>query len=145
MRAVLLVVTLPVLFAQQGAQVSSKDLWADLRAKNPPDLELSVRLTASHPYHRGELIPVEANVLGMASNPREAPAQEYWQFGGFLLDPALDCGSLQKPCLALNGPFGGNRPEMGIGQRMGPTSFLLNSHIPLLQPGRYRARPKKTR
>jgi hypothetical protein len=134
MRAVLLVVSLPVLFAQPGAQVSSTDPWTDLRAKNPPDLELSLRLTASHPYHRGELIPVEAKVPGMASE-----GQEYWQFGGFLLDPVVDCGSLQKPCFGHYGPFNGNRPEMGIGQRMGPTKLLLNSFIPLLQPGHYRA------
>jgi hypothetical protein len=138
-RAVLIVVSFPALSAQPGAQVSNKDSWADLRAKNPPGLELSLRLTAQHPYHRGELIPVEATAQSMASNPGQAPVQEIWQFSGFLLDPAVDCGSLQRPCLGHYGPFGGNRPEMGIGQRTGPTSLILNSFLPLLQPGRYRA------
>ena len=138
-RAVLIVVSLPALFAQPSAQVSNKDPWADLRAKNPPGLELSLRLTAQHPYHRGELIPVEATAHSMASNPGQAPVQEIWQFSGFLLDPAVDCGSLQKPCFGHYGPFSGNRPEMGIGQRTGPTSLFLNGFLPLLQPGRYRA------
>jgi hypothetical protein len=138
-RAVLIVVSLRALLAQPGAQVSSKEPWADLRAKNPPGLELSLRLTAPHPYHRGELIPVEATAHSMASNPGPAPVQEIWLFSGFLLDPPVDCGSLQKPCFGHYGPFSGNRPEMGIGQRTGPTSLFLNGFIPLLQPGHYRA------
>jgi hypothetical protein len=139
MRAVLLIVSLPALLAQPAVQVSGNDPWADLRAKNPPGLEFSLRLTTSHPYHSGELIPVEANVPGMASNPGQTPAQEFWQFGGFLLDPAVDCGSLQKPCFGHSGPFNANRLEMGIGQRIGPTILLLNGFIPLLRPNHYRA------
>jgi hypothetical protein len=140
MRSVLLVVLLPALFAQPA------DLWADLRAKNPPGFELSLRLTAPHPFHRGELIPVVANVPGMAPGPGQAPADEFWQFSGFLLDPAVDCGTLQKPCSGLGGRnFGGLNfgglydPASGIGQRMGPASLFLNRYIPLLPPGHYRA------
>jgi hypothetical protein len=139
MRAFLLVVLVPTLFAQVSGNDPGNNPWADLRARNPPGLELSLRLTAPQPYHSEELIPVEVNFSGMATNPDQTPTEEMWRFGGFLLDPAVDCGSLQKSCFRLGGTNFGNDTAMVIGQRPGPTSLILNRYMPALRPGHYRA------
>ncbi len=135
MRAILLVAFVPVLCAQPP----TKDRWAELRAKNPAGFQASLQLTAPHPFHLSELIQTQVNLEDIAPGSRQGPVPEKWQFGGFLLSPQVECGSLQKPCLLLgNGPFVAHLPGMDISQR-GPTSLILNDYIPLLQPGRYSA------
>jgi hypothetical protein len=130
--------TTALLAAQPGA-----DPWSGLRSKNPPGLELSLRLLDPHEYRQGELIRMEAKGLG---GPLMPSPQEFWQFAGFLLDPPAACGSLQKPCFtAGGGPTGGgiqfDRTDLMSSFRpgTGPLNFALNSYVPPLPSGHYRA------
>src|SRR5947209_6396330 len=91
----------PLLFAQGG-----RAPWDELRSKNPPGIAISLRLINPHPFHQGELIAAELN-LPDYSPVRTPPLAEHWQFGGLLLDPPLDCGTVAKPCfLGAGGPGG---------------------------------------
>lgn len=135
MRALLLVGLAPALFAQSRPVNSVRDPWTELRASNPSGFEPSLQLTTPRPFHSGEVIRVDAVVPG--SNP--PPAPERWQFGGFLLDPPLECGEVQKPCFGFGGLMNGNEPAMQIGDRSGPSRLTLNRYVPLLPPGHYHA------
>src|ERR1700683_1511778 len=107
---------LPALFAQ----VSGADPWDNLRAQNPSGLELSLRLTSTpHAYHSGELIPIEVNP---PAHPAVTRSDEIWPSGGFLLDPAMDCGSLQKPCFGPGGIATGGL----FAPQSGPEESILN-------------------
>ena len=90
-----------VLCAQGGI-----DPWSALRSSNPTGLSIELRLNNPHAFHQGELISAELNlptfVPGGAS-----PASEQWQFAGILLDPAVNCGTVARPCFAAE-PAGCN-------------------------------------
>lgn len=96
--------SVPAAVAQQSADA----IWNDLRAKNPPGIDLSLRLIDPHSYREGELIRAEMRLPG-SREPTPQPPPEIWQFAGVLLDPPADCGSLASPCLypmLLQGHFG---------------------------------------
>src|SRR5450756_681136 len=71
--------------------------WSELRAKNPPGIELTLRLAEPHSYRAGELIRAQIRFSGWRPAPAQRP-RELWQFAGFLLDPAGNCGTLASPC-----------------------------------------------
>ena len=124
----------PAVVAQRNAGA----IWNDLRAKNPPGIELSLRLIDPHGYREGELIRAEIKLPGGSLAPTPHAPQETWQFAGLLLDPPANCGSLASPCLYsmpqghfITGNFGlfnGN-----------PFAVSLNNYLPQLRPARYRA------
>jgi hypothetical protein len=112
--------------------------WSELRAKNPPRIDLTLRLAQPHSYRAGELIRAQI----MFSGPIPAPPQrlrELWQFAGLLLDPAGNCGTLASPCfqpMALG--FDKTDPVYGLGRTSEPLPVSLNNYLPALRPGRYR-------
>ena len=112
--------------------------WGGLQSKNPPGIELSLRLTEPHSYREGELIRAEIRFPGRSPMPAQPP-RETWQFAGFLLDPARSCGSVPSPCFSsmLLG-FDQSEPMVRIEWTSGPLAVSLNNYLPRLQPGRYR-------
>ena len=137
MRIVLLwLCCVPVAVAQQDLGPS----WSDLEAKNPPGIELSLRLVEPHSYLESESIRAEIRLPGRSPAPAQQPPREQWQFAGFLLDPAVDCGSLARPCFASM-ILGFDQGELigQIGAPFGPQAVFLNNYLPRLGPGRYRA------
>src|ERR1035437_1018710 len=84
---------LPAALAQTGA-----DPWSGLRAKNPPGVEVSLRLLREGSYRERELIRAEVHYPGQGVPPAQRPPAEMWQSDGFLLDPAGTCGTLASPC-----------------------------------------------
>jgi hypothetical protein len=122
------------------AQPSPGPVWSDLRAKNPPGLELSLRLTEPHSYREGELIRAQIAFPGRMFAPSQPPPQEHWQFAGFLLDPAGDCGSLASPCHEpMTMGFGNTDPTQRLGETSEPIAVSLNNYLPGMPPGRCRA------
>src|ERR1035437_53744 len=121
---------LPAAFAQPGA-----DPWSGLRAKNPPGVEVSLRLLREGSYRQGELIRAEARYPGPGV-PAQRPPAEMWQSAGILLDPAAVCGTLASSCYPSAGVGGG----IANGPGSYPPSPLLslNGYFPSLHPGRYR-------
>ena len=120
------------------AQRNAGAIWNDLRAKNPPGIELSLRLIDPHSYREGELIRAEIKLPGGSLAPTPHPPPEMWQFAGLLLDPPANCGSLASPCL-YSMPQGhfitGN-----IGLLNGnPFAVSLNNYFPQLRPAHYSA------
>ena len=114
--------------------------WSDLEAKNPPGIELSLRLVEPHSYLESESIRAEIRLPGRSPAPAQQPPREQWQFAGFLLDPAGDCGSLARPCFASM-ILGFDQGELigQIGAPFGPQAVFLNNYLPRLGPGHYRA------
>jgi hypothetical protein len=127
----------PVALAQPNAGPG----WSDLEAKNPPGLEFSLRLVESHSYRESESIRAEIRLPGRSLAPAQQPPPEQWQFAGFLLDPAGDCGSLASPCFSSTMMilgFDQSEPTLRMGQTSGPLQVTLNNYLPRLRPGRYR-------
>ena len=122
------------------AQQSAGAIWDDLRAKNPPGIELSLRLTDPHSYREGELIRAEMRLPGGSLAPIPHPPPETWQFAGLLLDPPANCGSLASPCVYAT-PQGTTfgRGMFGFGSAAHPFVVSLNNYLPQLRPGLYRA------
>jgi hypothetical protein len=108
--------------------------WSGIR--NPPGVDVSLRLPDPHPYRQGEVIRAQMKLPGWT--PGQPPPAEQWQFVGLLLDPAVGCGSVAKPCF-LDG--GGNRAISRIINGPGgqPEHSFLNQWLPRLPPGHYRA------
>src|ERR1700720_4107021 len=79
------------------AQPAGDSLWSDLLSKNPPGLDFQLRLIDPHVYRQGELIQGEENLPRQFSGG-QPPQPEQWQFGGFLLDPQMACGSVRMAC-----------------------------------------------
>ncbi|MGB7759847.1 MAG: hypothetical protein WBL61_08465 [Bryobacteraceae bacterium] len=127
--------SLPAAVAQQGAGA----IWDDLRAKNPPGIELSLRLIDPHAYRENELIRAEMKLPAEGREPTAHPPREMWQFAGFLLDPPANCGSLDAPCVYWmpQGRFG--RVSSGFVNPASPRPIALNDYFHRLRPGRYRA------
>src|SRR4051794_20109173 len=132
MRLLMVLWLAPLLYGQSGAP------WTDIRAKNPPDVKIMLRLLDSHAFREGELIRAEMSVPEHRPMQGPPPA-EHWQFGGLLLDPAADCGTVAKPCFV--GAPGGmdfsglmNGPQGVSDQRQ----LALNAYLPALAPGKYR-------
>src|ERR1039458_9908486 len=75
--------------AQPGA-----DPWSALRAKNPPGIEVLLRLLREGSYRQGELIRAEVSDPGPGVPPPQPLPPEIWSFYGFLFDPAGNCGTL---------------------------------------------------
>jgi hypothetical protein len=114
--------------------------WSDLEAKNPPGMELSLRLVEPRSYRESESIRAEIRLPGRSPAPAQQPPPEQWQFAGFLLDPAGDCGSLARPCFAsMILGFDQSEPTLRMGPASGPLAVSLNNYLPRLGPGRYRA------
>jgi hypothetical protein len=129
---VFVVSCMPYALAQPAA-------WNELRSKNPPGIEVSLRLTEARPYAEGEL--VQASVaFPVRPAPPGQPAKETWQFTGLLVDPAGACGSVAKPCFPSM-PLGFNKqePTLRIGSTSEPVAVSLNNYLPQMRPGRYRA------
>jgi hypothetical protein len=78
--------------AQPGA-----DPWSELRAKNPPGIEVSLRLLREGSYREGKLIRAEVHYPGRSVPPPQGPPVELWTPNGFLLDPAATCGTWRRP------------------------------------------------
>ncbi len=122
---------LPAALAQTGA-----DPWSELRAKNPPGIEVSLRLLREGSYREGELIRAEVRFPGRLVPPPQGPPAELWTPNGFLLDPAAICGTPASPCFPsvpggmVNGDFGGLMSNSPL--------VSLNGYLPALRPGRYR-------
>src|ERR1035441_11086055 len=93
---------LPAAVAQPGA-----DPWSELRAKNPPGIEVSLRLLRGGSYREGELIRAEVHYPGHSVPQPQGPPAELWTPKGFLLDPAATCGTLASPCFPFFGNGGG--------------------------------------
>ena len=134
--SLVVVLFVPALEAQPGGD----PLWSDLRSKNPPGLDFRLRLIEPHVYRQGELIQGEENF------PRQFPGgqpppPEQWQSAGFLFDPQMDCGSLRTPCYMRGSSrdFDKSDPMLRFGTRSEPLVFVLNTYIPRLPPGHYRA------
>jgi hypothetical protein len=121
---------LPAAVAQPGA-----DPWSGLRAKNPPGIEVSLRLLREGGYREGELIRAEVHYPGRSVPPPQGPPADLWTPNGFLLDPAAACGTLASPCFPFFGVGGGISTSGLI-----PNSPLisLNGHLRTPKPGRYR-------
>ena len=114
--------------------------WGDLQSKNPPGIDLSLRLTEPHSYGEGELIPAEIRFPGRSPAPVQQPPRETWQFAGFLLDPAGSCGSVASPCFpSMILGFDQSEPTLRLGETSDPVVVSLNNYLPRLRPGRYRA------
>ena len=113
--------------------------WRDLEAKNPPGIELSLRLVEPHSYRESELIRAEIRFPGRSFALAQQPPREQWQFDGFLLDPAGDCGSPARPCFAsMILGFDQSEPTLRLGQASGPMAVSLNNYLPWLRPRHYR-------
>src|ERR1017187_5871324 len=121
---------LPAAVAQPGA-----DPWSGLRAKNPPGIEVSLRLLREGGYREGELIRAEVHYPGRSVPPPQGPPADLWTPNGFLLAPAAACGTLASPCFPFFGVGGGISTSGLI-----PNSPLisLNGHLRTPKPGRYR-------
>jgi hypothetical protein len=127
--------SLPAAVAQQSAGA----IWRDLRAKNPPGIDLSLRLIDPHSYREGELVRAEMRLPG-SLDPTPHPPPEIWQFAGLLLDPPANCGSLASPCV-YSTPQGTTfgRGMFGFGNAANPFAVSLNNYLPQLRPAHYRA------
>jgi hypothetical protein len=124
---------LPAALAQPGA-----DPWSGLRAKNPPGIEVSLRLLREGSYREGELIRAEVHYPGESVPPPQGPPAELWTQSGFLLDPSSACGTLASPCF-WSVPMGGDMINGNFGGLRGDSPLIsLNGHLPSLRPGRYR-------
>src|SRR5664279_1429940 len=121
---------LPVTVAQPGA-----DPWSELRAKNPPGIEVSLRLLREGSYREGELIRAEVHYPGRNVPPPQGPPVELWTPNGFLLDPAAACGTLASPCFPFFGVGGGISSS---GLQPNSPMVSLNGHLRSPKPGRYR-------
>jgi len=126
---------LPAVFAQQ-----SPDPWTGLRAKNPPGVEVSLRLLREGSYREDELIRAEVTDPGPGVPPPQPLPPEIWSFYGFLFDPAGNCGTLASPCFP-SAPMGGGMMMNGDFSGLLPRSpvISLNAWLPAMRPGRYRA------
>ena len=134
MRALVLV------FAACMVPAAGAQPWSGLRSKNPPGVEVSLRLIDPHGYRQGEVIRVEMKWPGWVPGP--APPAEQWQFAGLLLEPEQGCGSVAKPCFLDSGL--NNRDFSRIINGLnGPVTehndTVLNRWLPPLAPGHYRA------
>ncbi len=125
---------LPAAFAQTGA-----DPWSALRAKNPPGVEVFLRLLREGSYREGELIRAEGSYPDPGIPPPQPLPPEIWTSNGFLFDPAGNCGTLASPCfpsapmgggIMMNGDFSGLLPRSPV--------ISLNAWLPAMRPGRYR-------
>jgi hypothetical protein len=116
--------------AQPGA-----DPWSELRAKNPPGIEVSLRLLREGSYREGELIRAEVHYPGRNVPPPQGPPVELWTPNGFLLDPAAACGTLASPCFPFFGVGGGISSS---GLQPNSPMVSLNGHLRTPKPGRYR-------
>src|SRR5579862_3493623 len=123
-----------VVVSSLGAQPAGDSLWSDLRSKNPPGLDFQLRLIDPHVYRQGELIQGEGNFPGQGFAAGQPLPQEQWQFGGFLLDPQTACGSVRMPCYGL-----AEQIRTGLRDPLAPVVFALNTYLPRLSPGHYRA------
>jgi hypothetical protein len=124
---------LPAAIAQTGA-----DPWSQLRAKNPPGIEVSLRLLREGSYREGELIRAEVHFPGQRVPTPKGPTVDLWTPNGFLLDPAAACGTLASPCF-WSAPAGGGMMSVETGGLRGNSPLIsLNGHLPSLRPGRYR-------
>ena len=122
------------------AQQSEPPAWSELQAKNPQGIELSLRLAEPHSYRAGELIRAEIRFPGRSFAPAQQPPRERWQFAGFLLDPAGNCGSLASPCFqSTTLGFDKTDPMLRLGDTSDPLAVSLNNYLPALRPARYRA------
>src|SRR5674476_760533 len=126
MRGLIFLMCLPAAIAQPSA-----DPWSGLRAKNPPGVEVSLRLLREGTYREGELIRAEVHYPG-PSAPAQRPPAELWTPNGFLLDPAAVCGTLASPCFPSFGVGGGlvNGPGSGSASPL----VSLNSYLHALRP-----------
>jgi hypothetical protein len=122
---------LPAALAQQSA-----DPWSDLRAKNPPGIEISLLLLRHGSYREGELIRAEVHYSGPGA-PAPRPPAELWTPNGFLLDPAAACGTLASPCFP-SAPTGGGIEMSGLFSPQATPVISLNAYLPPLRPGHYR-------
>jgi hypothetical protein len=122
------------------AQRSENPAWSELRVKNPPGIEFSLRLAEPHSYRAGELIRAQIRFSGWSPAPAQRP-RELWQFAGFLLDPIENCGTLASPCYqptSMAQGFDKTDPTHRLGGTSEPLAVSLNNYLPALRPARYR-------
>ncbi len=105
---------------------------AGAQSGNPQGSALTMRLPAGASYHEGELIPFTFTFR---------PGSGHFSFAGFLVDPALDCGSLARPCHITDmRTFSKSDPMLLLNFTAEPIErgSDLNVYVPRLKPGRYR-------
>lgn len=94
-------------------------------------VELGLRLIDPHLYRERELVRVELTGTGWGTRSE-------WQFHGFVVDPARECGTQEKPCFP---PVMGLSPgEIGISDPSARRIVAVNHYVPRLTPGRYKVR-----
>jgi hypothetical protein len=98
--------------------------WQTLQAGNPAGAAITLRIAGTQ-FHQGEPVPFSVDL------PKTPPSPDrIYQFGGFLLDPAAECGSLQRPCFEL-------APRNGPGSYSPVLHGELNGYVRSLKPGAY--------
>src|ERR1035438_7528599 len=127
-----------LLFLPAAVAQPSADPWRELRAKNPPGIEVSLRLLREGSYREAELIRAEVHYPDQSVPQPQGPSAELWTANGFLLAPSAACGTLASPCF-WSAPAGGGMMDVESGGLRGDSPLIsLNSHLPSLRPGRYR-------
>jgi hypothetical protein len=140
MRLLPLPAVLCVAFVPAVSQQTAPPPWSELKTRNPPGLEILLQLIEPHRYREGELIRAQILFPAKSFAPGRQPPPEQWQFAGFLLDPAGDCGSADKPCFqSMVLGFDKTDPVLRFGETSEPQAVSLNNYLPPLRPGRYRA------
>jgi len=114
----------------------AEDPWTATRWKNPAGIEFRWRIVGPSSYRQGELIQVEVTFPGRPLR-RDEHSDVQWQLIGVLLEPALECGTVEKPCMtpATRDPRFFPGPVTREGRE--PVTIPLNSYLPSLKPGRY--------
>jgi hypothetical protein len=129
----------PVLLAQTPSQrpVMPPD-WQTVRSHQPEGATSTLRLSETRAYIAGELIPIDLGGPGKPYRPGDPPHVEQWQFSGFLLSPAQDCGTVATPCYRSFGfSMDKGAPVLTLSHQPGPIRVFLNVYLPRLQPGHY--------
>lgn len=117
-----MLVWLPLVFSASAQ--TFQQTWQTLHAKNPVAAP-ALRIHGAR-FHEGELIP-----FALDSAPRDSNPDRMYQFGGFLLTPAAECGTLTRTCFELV-------PRNGPGAYSPIVYGELNGYVRSLRTGTYR-------
>ena len=127
----------PLLVLWAVPLVAAELPWGGLAENNPAEIGFSLRLAAPPAYRQGERIEIEVAFQRSPSTPG-AISDESWQFAGVLLDPAGECGTIEKPCTTAYERWTKTDPLNMLQWRSRPVRTALNNYVPPFAPGRYR-------